>query len=178
MRRKLGLLKRNQKGFTLIEMIVAIAISSAIGGGVLLSIYQTTSYQAMDKARMNCVKNVENAIHYIIQDAQMAQRVTLAEDDDNFPLILKWTDWDNTQHEVTYDIDNDELKRSYYVNPGEPSETLAENIVARYINPDSDKTNCGYTGGVLSLEITATITGFPKEISETRDIEIIPRPGW
>ena len=106
--RKLGSINRNQKGFTFIEMIVAIAISSAIGGGILLSIYQTISYQAMDRARMNCVKQLENATHYVVQDAQMAQKVTLAGDDDNFPLVLSWTEWDVTsleyEHVVTYTL--------------------------------------------------------------------------
>ena len=170
----------------MIEMIVAMAISSAIGGGVLLSIYQTSSYQAMDKARMNCVKNVENAIHYIIEDAQMAQKVTLSGDDDNFPLILSWTEWDvvanpEYEHVVTYTLmsGSDELQRQHLAYDVLGGETKNEmNVVARYIDPDPDKTNCGYTGGVFSLELTATITGFPKEISETRSMEIIPRPDW
>ena len=184
--RKLGLLKRNQKGFTLIEMIVAIAISSAIGGGILLSIYQTISYQAMDKARMNCVKNVENAIHYIIQDAQMAQKIEPDADVDGFfPLVLTWTEWDvaspEYEHVVTYSLTgsgSSELERQHLASDtcgGEPKKDL--NVVGRDMIPDPDKTNCGYTGGVLTLELTATITGYPKEISETRDIEILPRPG-
>jgi type II secretory pathway pseudopilin PulG len=158
----------------MIEMIVAIAISSAIGGGILFSIYQTSSYQAMDKARMNCVKQLENAIHYIVQDAQMAQKIEPDADADGFPLTLSWVEWDNTQNEVTYSITNNELKRSYSINSGDP----VENILARYIETDSAKTNCGYVGGALNVELTATITGFPKEISETRDIEIIRRTDW
>ncbi len=160
----------------MIEMIVAIAISSAIGGGILLGIYQTSSYQAMDKARMNCVKNLENAIHYVVQDAQMAQKIepAAAPDPDGFDLTLTWVEWDNTQNVVTYSIVSNELKRSHSINGGDPK----ENILARYINSDPAETNCRYTGGVLSLKLTATIIGFPKEISETRDVEIIPRPDW
>jgi prepilin-type N-terminal cleavage/methylation domain-containing protein len=187
MLRKLGLIMRNQKGFTLIEMIVAIAISSAIGGGILLSIYQTSSYQAMDKARMNCVKNLENAIHYIIQDAQMAQEIDTDGNADGvpFPLVLSWTEWDEEspeyEHVVTYTLDSasNELQRHQLAKDKIGDITRDEtDVVARYMNLDSDKTNCGYTGGVLNLKLTATITGFPKEINETRDVEIIPRPGW
>ena len=187
MLRKLGIFNKKQKGFTLIEMIVAIAISSAIGGGIVFSIYQTSSYQAIDRARMNCVKQLENAIHYIVQDAQMAQKVTLAEDDDNFPLTLSWTEWDVSspeyEHIVTYRLTgsgSSELERrhlAYDVSGGEPT-TNEVNIVARYIESDSAKTNCGYAGNILSLELTATITGFPKEITETREVEIMPRTDW
>jgi hypothetical protein len=167
-------------------MLVAIAISSAIGGGVLLSIYQTTGYQAMDRARMNCVKQLENAVHYIVQDAQMAQKVTLSGDDDNFPLILTWTEWDANnpeyKHVVTYTLiegEPNELKREHLAYDASDNETKNEiNIVARYIERDSAKTNCDYAGGVLNLKLAATITGFPKEISETRDIEIIRRTDW
>jgi prepilin-type N-terminal cleavage/methylation domain-containing protein len=190
MLRRLGLIIRDQKGFTLIEMIVAIAISSAIGGGILLSIYQTSSYQAMEKARMNCVKNVENAIHYIIRDAQMAQEIDTDYDADGFPfpLYLTWTEWDadvdanpEYKHEVTYTLDDgsNELQRHHVAYDAIGGENKNDtNVVARYIDPDPDKTNCGYIGGVLNLELTATITGFPKEISETRNVEIIPRPDW
>lgn len=184
--RKLGSIHRSQRGFTFIEMIIAIAISSAIGGGILLSIYQTSSYQAMDKARMICVKQLENAVHYIVQDAQMAQKVTVAGDDDNFPLILSWTEWDVTspeyEHVVTYTLKgsgSSELERQHLAYDISGSETKNElSVVARYIEPDSAKTNCGYAGGVLSLGLTATITGFPKEISETRDVEIVRRTDW
>jgi prepilin-type N-terminal cleavage/methylation domain-containing protein len=184
--RRLGSINRSQKGFTFIEMIVAIAISSAIGGGLLLSIYQTSSYEAMDKARMICVKQLENAIHYIVQDAQMAQKVTLAGDDDNFPLILSWTEWDVTspeyKHVVTYTLKgsgSSELERQHLTYDVSGTETKNElNVVARHIEPNSAKTNCGYVGGVLSFGLTATITGFPEEISETRDVEIVRRTNW
>lgn len=186
--RKLGLINRNQKGFTMIEMLVAIAISSAIGGGILLSIYQTSSYQAMDRARMNCVKNLENAIHYVIQDAQMAQEIEPDLDTDGFPFPLEmiWTEWDVDSpeyiHRVTYSLTgsgSSELVRQHIARDAAGVETKNDvNVLARYIDSDPTKTNCGYTGGVLSLKLTATITGFPKEISETRDMEIIPRTDW
>ena len=184
--RKLSLINRNQKGFTMIEMLVAIAISSAIGGGILLSIYQTSSYQAMDRARMNCVKNLENAIHYIIQDAQMAQKIEPDTDADGFPLVLTWVEWDETNpeyvNEVTYRrpvSGSSELERQHLAYDTLGGKTKDEvNVLARYIEWDSTKTNCGYSGGVLTLELTAAITGFPKEISETRSMEIIPRPDW
>ncbi len=171
----------------MIEMIVAIAISSAIGGGVLLSIYQVTSYQAMDKARMTCVKQVENAIHYIVRDVQMAQKVGPADPDpDGFPLVLTWTEWDETSSEyentVTYTLIGSgpkQLERQHLAYDTQGNETKnVTNVVARYIDGDSDKTNCDYAGGVLSLELTAAITGFPKVISETRTIGITTRPDW
>ena len=169
----------------MIEMIVAIAISGAIGGGVLLSIYQVTSYQAMDKARMTCVKQVENAIHYIVRDAQMAQKVEPA-DPDGFPLVLTWTEWDETsseyEHIVAYTLTGSgpkQLERQHLAYDTQGNETKNEvNVVARYIDGDSDKTNCDYANGVLSLELTAAITGFPKEVSENRTIEITTRPDW
>ena len=183
MLRKLRSINRYQKGFTIIEMIVAIAISSAIGGGILFSIYQTSSYQAVDKARMNCVKQLENAIHYIVQDTQMAQKVTLSGDDDNFPLVLSWTEWDITspeyEHQVEYRLNGSLLERQHRAFDTSSGETINEvDIVARYIEPVSTETNCSYAGGVFRLKLTATIDTFPEEISETRDVEIIRRTDW
>ena len=185
MRHKLLSIIGKQNGFTMIEMLIAIAIASAIGGGILLSIYQTSSYQAMDKARMTCVKNLENAIHYVVQDAQMAQSIEPDVNADGlpFPLEMRWTEWDinspEYEHTVTYSLTGDELKREHLANDAAGAETANDvNVLARYIDSDTTKTNCSYTEGVLSVTLTATITGFPKEISETRDMEIIPRPDW
>ena len=174
-------LRMNQRGFTLIELLVAMAISGAIGGVTLTSIYQVGAYQSMDRARMSCVKQVENAIHYIVRDAQMAQVVTVtpSPDADGFPLTLRWTEWNkdddsNIDHEVEYrlSLSGTELERSYEVGSDPP----VVMTVARYLDNNPATTSCAYSGGAVNLEITARINGFPKDISESRKTKIIPRP--
>jgi len=175
---RLGLLNRNQKGFTLLELIVALAITGAITGGITMSIFQTLDYDARSKARMVAVKQVENAIHHISRDVQMAQVVEPADPDpdgDGFPLTLRWVEWDNTENVVTYDIVAGELRRSHSEDGGIPQEAVA----ARYIDTGSAKTSCAFneTDWIFTFRVTATVCGYPEDISEMREVEVAPRAG-
>ena len=62
---------RNQKGFTLVEVLIAIAITAAIGAGLAMAVFEVIQVNAMSNNRMEAIKQVENAFHYIIRDAQM-----------------------------------------------------------------------------------------------------------
>ena len=166
----LGAITKSQKGFTLIELLIAIAITGAITGGVTMSIFQTLDYSSRNKARMEAVKQVENAIHWLSRDAQMAQELELAAepDPDGFPLTLSWVEWEGDQITVTYSIVDGEMIRSHSGD--------GDLVVARHINSDEDMTNCDYENWVFNFRITATIGGYPEEVSETRDGKISPRP--
>jgi len=177
MRRLCSIIKRKEKGFSLIEMAVALAITGAISGVITMGVFQTMDYSARDSARMTAVKQVENAIHYISRDVQQARTITPAVVpdpdgiDDGFPLQLSWVDWVGNQYQVTYTIADNELERSYSENA-----VVMELTVARHIDAGSSDTSCSYNG-VFQLKITATVSGYPAEISETREIQITPRSG-
>ena len=168
---RLGLIHKNQRGFTLIELLIAIAITALITGGVTMAIFQTFTVSARNSSHMTAVRQVQNAGHWISQDAQMAQEVLIG-GGAGFPLTLTWTEWvDETVNKVIYSITvDDELKRSYF----EDSVLISEMIVARYI--DLANTSCQFTDGVLTVTITAAVGDFPQEQRETRVYEITPRP--
>jgi len=155
---RLGLINKDQKGFTLIEVLVTLAITGLIAVGATTAIFQVFGHNTRNTAHMTAVCQVENAVRWINNDAQMAQTVEPS-GDSGFPLNLTWIEWNNTSHQVTYTLEDGKLKRSHSVDGGEPSESVA----ARYIDPDSAKTNCGLTtSGTFSLyDITDafTITG-------------------
>jgi hypothetical protein len=90
-----------------------------------------------------------------------------------FPLTLQWVDWDNTDREVVYTINDGILKRSYSID-GELESAL---VVAQYINPDVEMTSCGFSEGVLTLKITATAGEGSHVESVSKVREIVPRPG-
>ena len=167
---RLKLINKNQRGFTLIELVVAITITALIVGGVTMAIFQVFDVNGRSTTRMTAVKQVENAVYWISRDAKMAQDVQ-PDEDSGFPLNLTWVEWDNTVHQITYTLENGELERNHYIDDGEPTET----VVARHINPDPEMTNCQFVGGVLTFELTAALGGF-RPASETRVCEVIPRP--
>jgi prepilin-type N-terminal cleavage/methylation domain-containing protein len=172
-------LKKNQTGFTLIELVVAMAITGILGVGVFTALFQIRNVNDTDNARMSAVKQVENAVYYINRDAQSAQTITPG-GDSGFPLTLTWKTWGtptasppvppSTQN-IIYSLDsNGILSRS---------DGSSSKQIARYISTDSDDTNCSYnlTNHRITIQISAIYTIRSKQAREMRQIEIVPRPG-
>ena len=170
-RKLLEPLRNGQKGFTLIELIVVLAITGLIGLGATTAIVQVLSQSSKNNNYTTASRHTMNAIHWISRDAQMAQDVEPG-GPAGFPLTLSWTEWDNTGYQVTYSIVDDKLRRGYSVDGGDPSETL----VAQYINSTSETTSCEFAGGVLTLQVTTTVGEGTQELSVTKVREITPRP--
>lgn len=158
---RLKKINKNQKGFTLIELIMVIAITALIIGVIAMSISLVFNVSARSDSHMLAVRQVQNAGHWINLDTQMAQTVQTDESSDTgFPLILTWTEYvSGDEHQVVYTLveEDSELRRSHSVNGGDPNVTL----VAEYI--DQAETSCSLTGGgtfTLPYEDDAfTITG-------------------
>jgi len=169
---RVGRLGKNQRGLTLIELLVGLAITGAIAGGISLSIFQTIDYNARSNARMIAVKEVENAVHYLSRDVQMAQKVeTMTPDPDGFPLTLTWVEWDGTENVVVYTLNDSELEREHFINSASDSVM----VVAHNLNTSSSATNCDYANYVFTYRLTSTIDGYPNIVNEVREGRIKPR---
>jgi prepilin-type N-terminal cleavage/methylation domain-containing protein len=169
MLQRLRAINRNQKGFTLIEVLVVVAITGMIGAGSAMAVTQVMTVNAASTNHVIAVKQVENAAYWITHDVRMAQ-IVQPTGGSGFPLSLSWVEWDNTTHQVSYAINNNELLRSSSIN-GTPPMQMA---VARYISSDANSTSCQYANGVLAYKLTSLVTGF-KQASETRMAQVIPR---
>lgn len=171
--RNLRLHFADQKGFTLVELLVSVAISAVLCSTIAMAICQFVSVSIASENRIIAVKQVENALHYINRDSQMASNIVPT--DNRFPLILTWNEWDVTEnnltgplHQVTYTITPySQLEREEIVDG-----TSKTSIVARNI---SEVSNCSFTDDVTTINVTASIGGF-KPVSETRSLEVKSRP--
>ena len=159
----------NRRGFALLEVIVAVAISGFVGGGITVATIQVLDVNARSTVHMTILNDVESAVHWISRDTQMAQVVALTAPD-GFPLTLTWVEWNGTSHNVTYSVQNSEFQRSYSQNQNQPVTT----VVAHHINVDSQMTNVQISDGTLVFRLTAAIGGF-RPGSETRLFKVFPR---
>ena len=172
-------MKKGESGFTLIEVLVAIAITALIAFGGVATATQIISVNAKSNAHMTAVNEVQNAGYWISRDTQMAQSVTA---DGLTPpefLILSWTeDSSGDNYQVVYTLEDipgsalKKLHRDQSINGGANELTL----VAQYIDPASEKTKSEFTNGVLTLTITATVSTASPSGSETRVYRVVPRP--
>jgi prepilin-type N-terminal cleavage/methylation domain-containing protein len=166
---RLRLINKDQKGFTLTELILAICIGAIITAVATLVIFQVIIGSARSINHMTAVRQVQSAGFWVSHDAQMAsQEPDIEENGGNLESItLNWTDGDGTDNQVVYSLlDDNQLQRSHLLDSGTP--TVA--TVAQYI--DRASTTCEFTNGVLTFTVTATV----GEQTETRTYKVAIRP--
>jgi len=146
-----------QRGFTLVELLVALAIGSVVLTGTLLTIHQVVLGTIRARSQTVALNDVNLAAAHIKEDIMMAQSTSLT-DEDLIPqrsLTLMWFDYtlftgvSQTLHTCTYTLSGTELLRTY---DGTAS------IVGRNI------TSIGFTqsGKVVTSNITATGTSIQE----------------
>ena len=165
----------NQKGITLVELLVSIGIASFLIVGVAVAIFQLISVSDRNSNYMTAYTEVQNAGFSVSRDAVQALVVSDA-DDPGTPevelLTLDWIAFDGYIHQAVYTLEDasdglKELWRDYSINDV-TQETM---LVAKYIDP---ATSCSWddSENVLTLEVTAQVGG--KTATRTYNVE--PRP--
>jgi prepilin-type N-terminal cleavage/methylation domain-containing protein len=166
----------NQKGFTLLETLLALLISGVVGAAIISATITIGNVNDRNIARTIAVKQVENSVHYINRDTQQAQKIEVNGLD--YWLKLSWTTWDdnNTQNVVKYYFVNNNLTRSLSQDGGAPQiSPIAHDIVTRSITPPSLLTVPPEKS--WTIQLTAEVRSGSIVASETREIKIVPRPG-
>jgi len=161
---------RGQRGFTIVEMLVAVTIASLIGGGVVMGIAQTFNTSVRNSDHTLAVNEFRNAAYWIKRDAKMAQTVEVDPGESGLPLVLSWVEWDSSQHVVTYDLDDGKLVRTYSIDGDESTLLVAENI-------DPAQTSFEFTGGMLTFNLAVSVGEGWRTMSESQECTVDPRPG-
>ena len=147
----------NQKGFTLVEFLVAMAVSAMVMTGIVLAIHQVVWGTGRSNSHVVALADVNHATLSLKKDIQMAHDTDLT-DGDPVPrssVTLTWTDYtgfeesDNKTHYAAYTLSGTELHCDH-------DGTVS--IVGRHI------TSVGFTlsDRVITANITATGPGVPQ----------------
>ncbi|MFC2044083.1 prepilin-type N-terminal cleavage/methylation domain-containing protein [Chloroflexota bacterium] len=170
-------MKLREKGYTLVELLIAVTIMVVASGAAGAAIFQVIRNTERNNDHMAALLQVQNAGYWISRDARMAQSVTT---DLSLPelLIVSWNEYDTSdQYQVTYNLEDmaeggfKKLFRNQSVNDS----ANITSFVAQYIDSEPEKTSCNFTSGILSLTITATVGEGSLTQSETRIYEVVPR---
>ncbi len=174
-------MRRSEKGYTLIELVVAVAIMVLVSGAASITIFQVLKGTETNNSHMNAVRQVQNAGYWISRDAGMAQSIDTENLTSPAFLVLNWTqrDDDNEKiyHTANYSFEglNDgigKLKRTHSSSAGANEQTfIAQHIY--YTPGDPDNTSkANYQPPVLTLQLASLV----DEAREIREYRIKRRP--
>lgn len=165
----------NQKGMTLVELLIAIVIAGFIVVGASVALFQLLTVSDRNSDYVTAYTEVQNAGFNISHDAVQAQGVSVIDDlgtPERELLTLDWIDSEGNAHQAVYTLEDasdglKELWRDY--SNGVTQETIR---VARYI--DDPGTSCTWDDieKVLTLVVTAQV----EDQTATRTYNVEPRP--
>ena len=169
-----------QKGFTLLEIMVVMAISGILMVGIVVSIFHVVSATGRSNSHGVALTDVSQAALYLKKDFQMAQRTDMGFVEDPVVVVLSsensvtlgWTDFttpeseeEQMNHYVTYSLSgNGVLERAY-------DGILPTMIIGRHI------TYLRFTQldeRAVNIVITATGTQ-PQQYSKTIEFSVYMR---
>ena len=143
-----------ERGFSLVELIVATAITGLVVSGLGTAIYQIITVTEYGNDRLTATHELQNVAHWFSLDGQAASTANVGSE-----LVL--TPSDNGSS-ITYSLVGTELHRM----AGDSNMTLAQNITSANFS-------------VENHTITMTIISFPEgrwNVSENGTYKVCLRP--
>ncbi len=172
--------KGSQLGFTLVEMMVAIAISALIMVGSVELVSHMVIGSAQNRANTMTMLQVQYVGFWITEDVVQSRPDGISLGDaQGFPLTIDWTAWNGDENKIVYSINGSPLwtlTREQFLKKNGDSVFTSDGNVTVGASLDPAGTRCGWvTGGnvtnVLQLDVTANVDGKVA----TRTYEINPR---
>ena len=175
-------MRQSEKGFTTLELMVAISIMSLIGLAATMTIFQVISVTGRTNSHLTAIRQVQNSGHWIGRDAQMAENIVTDNMSGTDFMLISWTEWDydaedEVYHQVTYFFDGltggiGKLKRNHWSSAGVNADILVAECISYDPDDPANTSNVSYQKPVLTLKLTALY----GDASETREYRIGRRP--
>ena len=146
-------MKKGQKGFTLPELLITVAITGLIVSFLGMAIYQIITVTEYSNDRMIAMHELQNTAHWFSHDGQMASTASGGSE-----LVLTLPD----DSSITYAVVDTELSRT----AGDSQMTLARSI--------SDL-SFSIENRIITMNITSSPEG-RQNVSEQRTYKVCLRP--
>jgi prepilin-type N-terminal cleavage/methylation domain-containing protein len=179
----LKMMGKKQKGFTLVELLVAMAIAAIIIPAVIYLFINSMSENSRVTDQTMATNQIKNAINYVAKDTVASGSVAVT--NSNFPLTLTWITYPTERTTFSYSYVNTTLRngvltgtlqRNEYENDGSGNAQLKSSMnVATNVN--ESLTNCVWVppSGGNNGNLTVNITISMGTINESRSITVSPR---
>jgi hypothetical protein len=143
----MSLLHKNQKGLTMIELLIGFALTALVTTGVTMAIFQTFTGSSRSANHMVAVRQVQETGYWMSFYAYAAQNATIT-GDSGFPVILRWIDFEaNEKLKLVFTLDDSGLKGSCYVGDAEDLDPVRTSKIPAFEFIDPDETSCRVSGG-------------------------------
>ena len=162
-------MKRGRKGFTLVELLLALAIMGVIVVAIAMTTITLVRNSKVAADHHIVLQQVHTASHSISRDVEMGKDVTLS-DPTGFPLIIviPVDNDENNDYSVHYLFDDNKLKRRIYDSS---NNLISETLIGECI---AENTTCiALEPGVYKLDIRAS----RGETAVTMSYELSQRAG-
>jgi len=176
--RRLATIHRHQRGLTLVELVIAIALFGILAGSITMAFSHVFIHSALASARMTAVRQAQSAGYWVSQDTLQARHIDVS--GPYFSMSIPYREGEGTLseekiREVDYDVIDGRLLRKISY-PDDPDRAPVETMVAEHIT-DVELTE---SDGVYIFRVSASTPLRHGEGSEpvvTREYTIDPRPG-
>ena len=165
-------LKTTEKGFTLIELVVGIAIAAVIVGAASMTVVTMMRLTPQTNNWAIALRQVQNAGHWISRDVQMSQGNIDIDPDPATFLTLTQPKNPTDNKTIVYQFEDmgDGLQRLTRNNQADGEQIM----IAEYISIDNNDTTASYNSDNRTLNFTITaISGDVPPV--TRDYEAMQR---
>ncbi len=183
---KFKMCMQDQKGFSLIEILVVVAITGVVSVAISAIIFTMMDVVTQNRSHIDAIVQVQNAERWLERDVKMAQTVEVVRNDPTHTgtLNLSWHDWDGNRSEVTYSIEDGELIRTEIEYPVIGLTSNYVTLIAKDVVSGSPSTSFAVSTALTqrrSVHVFITVENNSSTVSETREtryFEIDPRPIW
>lgn len=154
---------KGQKGFTLLEIVVASAIMAVVVGAIAGTLTVLLLNYGQAAGQNSVLPQVQNAGYWITRDIQTSRNVT-ATAPNGFPLSLKIPVDTNESNDnrAEYIFEGNRLKRRLYDHS---NNLISETLIASYLDTDS----------CIFATVNATEKYYRLTVTATREGETITR---